>query len=372
MIKQIILLFFLSPLLLNSQIIEGLKIYKDNEITSYNNQKLILVDFWATWCAPCIPAGKQLEILQGQSQDLIYMMAISEELDSRITPYLERRQKKLMILSDYEGITFQKYSIASLPYAIIFNQTGAIVWRGRSSDVTLNLIKTLHKKYSHIQSKPLDFHLKMNRIENPIIQNKMDSKPFFKLNRATSSENIIANFDNNFRFTGFLSELIKEFYFLSDFEVEVTADLDLRVDFEVNDVNFFRKNNSLFDIIYDTLGYTIIEKETTKTVHLLQLDTASKLWKSDASSSDVSQGVYILSDDRIEAYHSPISLVAKLLSEVTGENYYYDGTIKGLYDWNFQYKYEALMAEELQDQFGIVVKKNQKAAIRLFQISKKQ
>ena len=119
-----------------SQTIKVSDIVSENKITSFSDQKLILIDFWATWCAPCVYATKQLEILQRHNIDKVFVISISDEHESKIKAYLERKPIDLMVTSDYENNTFEKYNIQIRPYAALLDLKGNLLWKGSPSDLS--------------------------------------------------------------------------------------------------------------------------------------------------------------------------------------------------------------------------------------------
>jgi len=49
--------------------------------------KILLIDFWATWCAPCITGMPHLEELQKEFPDELKVVAISYENPARLKSY---------------------------------------------------------------------------------------------------------------------------------------------------------------------------------------------------------------------------------------------------------------------------------------------
>jgi len=77
------------------------KVISENKIVNYNNQPLLLLDFWASWCLTCAPATKQLEILQELRPNDVFMVAVSDEKEEAISNYLRRNPIRLAVLKDY-------------------------------------------------------------------------------------------------------------------------------------------------------------------------------------------------------------------------------------------------------------------------------
>ncbi|TAE26216.1 MAG: hypothetical protein EAZ92_10980 [Candidatus Kapaibacterium sp.] len=81
----ILLLMIFAPSLY-SQEISVAKVITENSIVAFDQQKLILLDFWATWCSPCHTASKQLEYFQATHQDKVFVISISDE-SSSVAPH---------------------------------------------------------------------------------------------------------------------------------------------------------------------------------------------------------------------------------------------------------------------------------------------
>jgi peroxiredoxin len=86
-----------------------------------------LIDFWATWCAPCreeIPWLKELQRTYGEEGFTI--VAISDENAEIIRDFVEESEITYVNLVD-SGEVARQYGVASLPTAFLVDREGNIV-----------------------------------------------------------------------------------------------------------------------------------------------------------------------------------------------------------------------------------------------------
>lgn len=72
-----------------------------------DNDTLYVVNFWATWCAPCIKEIPYFEQLSEKYRDkklkvLMVSLDMSEQLESRVLPFIEKQgmQNRVILLDD--------------------------------------------------------------------------------------------------------------------------------------------------------------------------------------------------------------------------------------------------------------------------------
>ena len=86
-----------------------------------------LIDFWATWCAPCreeIPWLKELQRTYGDEGFTI--LAISDENAEIIRKFVEENEITYVNLVD-PGEATSRYSVISLPAAFLVDRDGNLV-----------------------------------------------------------------------------------------------------------------------------------------------------------------------------------------------------------------------------------------------------
>ncbi|MCM8854263.1 MAG: TlpA family protein disulfide reductase [Candidatus Thiodiazotropha sp.] len=103
---------------------------KIHQITDYRGKAYIL-NFWATWCAPCIkemPAlERAAEILQ--EQEILVLTVNSGETRQEIEKFINKTPIKLPILLDGNSKVMDKWKVLALPTSYIVDVEGMVVAR---------------------------------------------------------------------------------------------------------------------------------------------------------------------------------------------------------------------------------------------------
>jgi thiol-disulfide isomerase/thioredoxin len=89
--------------------------------------KVLLVDFWATWCGPCKMMMPHLSALQETNQGRIQIVGLSSETPSKVKAFLAQKPVSYAIGVDTEGRTNQAYEVDSLPTLFVIGRDGRVV-----------------------------------------------------------------------------------------------------------------------------------------------------------------------------------------------------------------------------------------------------
>jgi len=116
--------------------------------------KYLLINFWATWCAPCKIEMPSLEKLYRQfKSDNFDMIGISNDMFGArvVRPYIKATNLTFPMLLDQRMIASRQFGIVSLPTTVLIDPQGIIIgvlqgaedW---SDPETLLYFKSLLKK----------------------------------------------------------------------------------------------------------------------------------------------------------------------------------------------------------------------------------
>lgn len=155
--KKIVILFLLIATVTNSkaQIKIGdaipsitLKSNTNNviDITSFKG-KYVLVNFWASWCAPCRLGNKKLVKLHNEiSSSKVEIIGISIDTDAnKWLKAIEKDKIKFTQLIDPNGFdanTALQFGVEELPSKYLFNPEGILMAKNPSEEEIMKLIKS--------------------------------------------------------------------------------------------------------------------------------------------------------------------------------------------------------------------------------------
>ena len=102
---------------------------KNNRLNLNNYKgKLILLNFWATWCAPCKKEMPSLDLLQTNIQlDNLKIFPINvgqDNLEKSLKFFEELKIKNLKIYFDNPITLAKKFGLRGIPTSIIINKDG--------------------------------------------------------------------------------------------------------------------------------------------------------------------------------------------------------------------------------------------------------
>jgi peroxiredoxin len=90
--------------------------------------KVVLVNFWATWCPPCRKEMPDLDMLYQQFKDQGFLiLAISDEDISKVQPFIAQQHTTYPILLDPGRKVHELFQISGIPKSFVYNRDGKLV-----------------------------------------------------------------------------------------------------------------------------------------------------------------------------------------------------------------------------------------------------
>ncbi len=99
--------------------------------------KVIVLDFWATWCGPCIAASPILDELQGRFKDDLVIIGMSgqarpgrpEDVNA-IKDFLKKKKTQYSHANDLDQGIYKALGIQGIPHVVVMSTDGVVRWQG--------------------------------------------------------------------------------------------------------------------------------------------------------------------------------------------------------------------------------------------------
>lgn len=102
--------------------------------------KVIILDFWATWCSPCIKSLPELEALQTKYKSDLQVITITSDPAERIEKFLSKKPLKLPVVIDEQRKLATVFPHRTIPHTIVIDKSGIVRAITSSSQLTEEII----------------------------------------------------------------------------------------------------------------------------------------------------------------------------------------------------------------------------------------
>lgn len=133
-----------------------------------SNNKILILNFWGTWCSPCLPEMDSLAKLQARNASKLQVIAISNEPVDRLQRYLHKKPSTLWLSSDTTSNLYSQFSFAYVGQSAILDQQHRIIALVRTDSINQAMIDKLVRREPVLSSAETRVHKNVEEETNAI------------------------------------------------------------------------------------------------------------------------------------------------------------------------------------------------------------
>ena len=112
--------------------------------------KFVLIDFWATWCGPCIQVIPKLNDWSKKYKDDLVILGISDETEEKVRSMKEPVIEYASAI-DTKATLKKALEVKGIPHVMLISPQGKVIWEGFPSlsghELTEEVLQNLIEKY---------------------------------------------------------------------------------------------------------------------------------------------------------------------------------------------------------------------------------
>ncbi len=120
--------------------------------------KILMIDFWATWCGPCRKLIPEVNKFQDEFRDDLVAVGLSSEKDPQVVKdFMAKTEFDYPIAVDPQGRMSKQIQIQGIPHVMIIDTKGIVRWQGFPGDetdpLTADVIKQIIERDEGVKAR---------------------------------------------------------------------------------------------------------------------------------------------------------------------------------------------------------------------------
>lgn len=92
--------------------------------------KVILVDFWATWCGPCRQLIPEMNEWKTKFKDDLVIVGVSDEPTATLTKFMKDTKMDYFVATDPQKRMSKVLGVQGIPHVMVISADGIVRWQG--------------------------------------------------------------------------------------------------------------------------------------------------------------------------------------------------------------------------------------------------
>ncbi len=118
---------------------------KEFHLSKEKSNRYYILNFWGTWCSPCIPEMDSLAVLQRNNADKIQIIAISDDNEQRKAAYLKNKPSKIWLATDSAYTLYNMFNLAFVGQSAIIGPDKKIITLVKTDSINQSLLNKLFR-----------------------------------------------------------------------------------------------------------------------------------------------------------------------------------------------------------------------------------
>lgn len=110
--------------------------------------QVVVLDFWATWCSPCVESLDHLQQLHEQyaDQDVVVLAINVGETRDEVAGFVEHYGYSFTALLDSDDRVTEVYGVQGIPHTLVVDRQGEVQYTLGGPDAVEDLVRELLKE----------------------------------------------------------------------------------------------------------------------------------------------------------------------------------------------------------------------------------
>lgn len=140
------------------------------------DKKFYILNFWGTWCSPCIPEMDELTKLQKANANKIQVIAISDDDRFKLQKYLKNKPTTIWLATDTNWLFYTLFNFTSVGHSAILSPEKKIIAVMKTHSITQGLLDSLYKgekivSNADLNEKPVSTSTDIFAVDSTLVSN---------------------------------------------------------------------------------------------------------------------------------------------------------------------------------------------------------